>query len=167
MTINDLVTPLLARTDAEIVAVLNASTVQKSDSTRYTWAGLMLRFGTATCMGLSQLLDTIKGSDPIKSVLINPGVDFSLDETQGMLDQLAPALGAESTAALKAIGRWTVTPYNDAGFDGQVTIEQVTAARTAVVTESWWATVQNEIVNPLLAAGASKAEIKAAIAELK
>lgn len=173
MSLVELVRPLVdSHTDAEIAAILNAPTVAKTDSQKYTWAGLMLRFGAPVCMQLAGVLEAIPGSAPILSSLINPGIDFSLDMTQAMLDQFVGALGAENVSNLKAVGRWSVSPWNDAGFEGEVTVEQVAEARadiesvrfrqqTAAVSARVW----NEIVNPAVAQGQSWAEIVAAIVE--
>ncbi len=53
-----------------------------------------------------------------------------------------------------------------------ITIEQVSAARAEIVAKQqqidaaqWWARVQNEIVNPMLADGTTVPEIKKAIAK--
>ena len=168
MTIEQLIADKLHLTDAEIVADLNAATVPRTDATRYTWAGLALRFGTSTVAAMRAALIAVPNVGPlVDSILTSSGIDFSLDETQAMLDSLSGVFGANSTAALKSIGRWNVSPYVADGGTGNVTTEQIAVARAAIAIEavrSKLATALNEVIQPLIGTGADWAAVKAAFA---
>ena len=166
-TLAQLITPHLDKTDAEIVALLNAASVERTDDQLWTWGGLNDRFDPTMVGTIAEVLAAMPGTKAMQFQLINPGVDFSLDKTQEVLDglravpQLAPYIDA-----LKAIGRWSESPWQAAGNSGDVTIEQVAESRTVLeaesqrtATEQRATTVWNEIVNPAVSEGKTWAEI--------
>ena len=171
MSLQNLVASRLNMTDADIATELNAATVPRTDATRYTWAGLALRFGTSTVAAMRAALIAVPNVGPlVDSILTSSGVDFSLDETQAMLDSLSGVFDAQSTAALKSIGRWNVSPYVADGGTGNVTTEQIAVARENIAIEavrSKLATALNEVIWPLVSAGGSWADVQAAIAGIE
>lgn len=172
MSNTSLVAARLELTDAGIVAELNALTVRKTDSTGWTWSGLGDRFPVENVIAIrSKLSEMGEAGQLFKDLLIStPGVNFALDKTQTQLEAMRPAIG-DMVDVLKAIGVWHISPWKDAGNVADATIEEVVEIRAQIVSdaakavvESKWVTVQNEIVNPMLSAGNSWNEIKAAIA---
>lgn len=169
MSLQTLVSARFAMTDAEIVAELNALTVEKRDTQLWTSAGLADRLGFEVIGQLDELLKNAPGMDWMRLLIAGRGIDLSLDKTQAVLEALRPLLDGP-VDAIKAIGRWSVTPYQDDGGEGEVTLEQVASARTEIAlnalraaTESQWITVENVIVRPAIAEGKSWAEIVALI----
>lgn len=166
--LEELIFPHLEKTTPEIVDVLNAKTISKVDSQLWTWGGLNQRFDTAVVGTIAEVLSAIPGTKAMQFQLINPGVDFSLDKTQEVLESLrgVPKLSS-FIDALKAIGRWSNSPFNEAGFEGEVTKEEVALIREDLITRSeagaYWARVL-AVVNPMINAGNTAAEIKAASA---
>lgn len=158
--------------DKSIVVELNAATIQKTDSARWTWAGLAIRFGSDVVGAFDELLKASPGYDWVRLLLAGGGIDFSSDTTQNALEGLRPKLG-DATDALKAVGVYQQTPWNNAGNAGQVTESEVAEIRAELMAESAraavaakWATVQNEIVNPMVSVGASWDDIKVEIAKV-
>ncbi len=168
MSLKTLVQSRLNMSDADIAKELNTPSVERRDTTRYTWAGLVLKFGTVTVATMRAALNSVPNVGPlVNEILTSTGVDFSLDETQGMLDALAPTLGAQAVAGLKSIGRYLVSPYIADGNLGTVTTDQIAACRAEIAIESVQsklATVLNEIVGPMVSAGGTWADVKTAIA---
>lgn len=163
---------MLDLSDSDIVSELNALTVRKTDSQRWTWAGLALRFGPQL---VGQIDETLKGSpgyDWVRLLLAGGGIDFSSDQTQTALESLRPALG-DTVDSLKAVGAWYLSPWVDAGrsdsaslVDVAVMRAQIAADNLRATVEARWAVVCNEIVNPAIANGATWDGIKALIAEV-
>jgi len=172
MTNDQLVNARLHLDDKTIVEDLNAPTIPKTDASRWTWAGLALRFGSKTVGQFDELLKSTPGYDWVRLLLAGGGIDFSSDATQAALEALRPKLDA-ATDALKTIGLYQVTPWKDAGNPNDVTEPEVATIRAAIMAESAkaalaakWATVQNEIVNPMVANGNTWDEIKIEIAKV-
>lgn len=170
MSLKTLVQSRLNMSDAEIATELNTASIERRDTTRYTWAGLVLKFGTVTVATMRAALNAVPNVGPlVTEILTSTGVDFSLDETQGMLDSLAPTLGANAVAGLKSIGRQFISPYNADGNLGTVTEQEVAAARLDYITRRdagvFWSAVQNQI-GQMIDAGNTVEEIKAALGDL-
>ncbi len=171
--LNSIVASNLGSSDADIAKMLNALTVQKTDAQRWTWAGLVLRFGAETVGQLDELLKVTPGYGWVRLLLAGGGIDFSDTHTQDSLENLRGILGS-TVDTLKAIGIWHVSPWSDAGHEGEASAEGVATIRAEVraaaarsTLEAKWAAVCNEIVNPSIATGATWADIKAAIAEVE
>ena len=179
MSNTSLVASRLNLTDAEIATELNALTVRKTDSTRYTWAGLATRFNDAALIStIYAQLSAVPTMSWAVALLAGVGIDFSTDITQGALEQLRPAFGDGTTDALKAIGVWHVSPWKDAGNAVDVTVEEVAEIRAQIETDDakaavqrWWNNILNEKVNQIISEVTSEAEgkaaVKAAIAEVE
>lgn len=169
-TLSQLVSPHLNKTASEIVDILNAKTVQIIDNQKYTWAGLSLKFGTVTVAGMRTLLVAVPEVGPlITEILTSTGIDFSLEESQTMLTSLEPVLGAERVLALKSIGISNISPYQEAGFQGDVSEEDVSEVLADLIQRrdagAYWSRVL-AVVNPMIDAGNSADEIKTAAFEV-
>lgn len=170
--ISQFVADMLQQSDSEIAAALNAASVQKIDSQKWTWSGLSDRFGVELIAGFRTILKATELGHLVSDMLIYPGIDFSLQQTQDQLEAMREVLG-DGVDQLKTVGIWNVSPWIDAGRTGSATVDDVatiraglTAATAQQVLEAKWATVCNEIVNPAIANGSNWAAIKAAIAEV-
>ena len=170
-TLTQLITPHLGSTDAEIVALLNAATVSVVDSTRWTYAGLALRFGPAAIGQIDETLKQTPGYDWVRLLLAGTGIDFSDAVTQSALEGLRGVLG-DNVDGLKAIGLRSVSPYQNAGFKGDVTVEEVAEARAVAAAETQRLTPEqrattawNEIVNPAVSQGQSWSAIVQSIVD--
>lgn len=158
-------------TDAEIATALNALTVRKTDSTRYTSAKVG-RLLTPDFFGyVDDIMSTTPGTGWISRLLAGAGVDFSDPDTQETLDKLEPLLG-DAIVALKSIGTWYVSQWVDAGREGIATANDVAAIRADILATAARdhasqkaATAWNEVVEPAITQGKTWGEIKALIAE--
>lgn len=171
MSLKTLVQSRLEMTDADIATELNTPSLERRDSTRYTWAGLVLKFGTVTVATMRAALNAVPNVGPlVTEILTSTGVDFSLDETQSMLDTLSPSLGAQAVAGLKNIGRYQVSPYIADGNLGTVTTDQIAACRAEIAADavrSKLATAINETLQPAITNGATWAELKTLFAGIE
>lgn len=165
-TLAQLIQPHLDSTDAEIVALLNTPSITVTNTERWTWAGLALRFNPAIVGTIDEVLKSIQGMDWVRMQLAGGGIDFSLESTQSTLESLraVPEL-ADHIDNLKAIGIRQVSPYQDAGFVGDVTLQDVEPVHADLITRrdsgAYWSRVL-AVVNPMIDAGSTAAEIKAA-----
>ena len=165
-----LITPHLDKTDAEIAETLNAMTMTRPDPTKYTWAGLILKFGVGPVASMRTALLAVPDLGPLISEVLQGGIDFSLEESQTMLTQLVPVLGQEAVANLKAIGICPISEYQDAGFEGVLTEQEVADVRaeiaataTAAAIQTWCGQVRAILAND--GNGKTIQELKALIAE--
>ena len=167
-TLAQLIAPYLDKTDAEIVSLLNADTVTVRDSQLWTSAGLALIFGPEAVGQIDEVLKATPGYDWVRLLLAGKGIDFSSDVTQASLESLRGILGGQ-VDSLKAIGVRQITPYQEAGFEGNVSIEAVAASHAELLTRrnagAYWSRVL-AVVNPMIDAGDSAEEIKSAAMEV-
>lgn len=167
-TLAQLIAPQLDKTDAEIVTLLNTASVTVRDSQLWTSAGLALMFGPEAVGQIDEVLKATPGYDWVRLLLAGKGIDFSSDVTQASLESLRDILG-DQVDALKAIGVRQISPYQEAGFEGDVTLEQVAETHADLITRrdagAYWSQVL-AVVNPMIDAGNTAAEIKAAAAEV-
>lgn len=120
---------------AEITAALNAATVEQRDETLKTSRTVLVTLGMDAGRLALGGLQAVAAQDPAMAAmwqaLNSGGIDFSHDLTQGTIDALT-GLGIWSSEigdALKAMGRWHVSPYESWAGRGQtVTQEQVEQA---------------------------------------
>lgn len=168
MTPTELVAARIDLSDAEIVSELNALSVAKTDSQRWTWAGLALRFGSSTVGQIDEVLKATPGYDWIRLLLAGGGIDFSSDATQAALESLRGTLG-DTVDALKTIGVRHVSLWSEAGEELDATVEQVAVIRDDFVARrdagAYWSSVQNTI-GLRIDAGDSVDEIKTILAGL-
>lgn len=164
-TLAQLIAPHLDKTDAQIVAMLNAPSVTVRDTQLWTSAGLALLFGPEAVGQIDEVLKATPGYDWVRLLLAGKGIDFSSDVTQASLESLRGVLGSQ-VDALKAVGVRQISPYQEAGFEGDVTVEEVTEARTVleaealrIATEQRATNSWNEIVNPAVSEGKNWLEI--------
>lgn len=173
-TKKQLVADRLNLSDADIASQVNALSVHKTDSQRWTSAGLAKRIGRVAVGTLDEILKQSVGCEWIRLLLAGGGVDFSDAETQEAIEDLRGAIGDDMANSLKAIGRWSVSPWSEAGGESPATEAEIATLRAEILAsqavaavQAKWASVQNEIVNPMIPLGATWAEIKAAIAEVE
>ena len=165
-TLTQLIAPHLDKTDEEIVDLLNATSVTVRDSELWTSAGLALLFGPEAVGQIDEVLKATPGYDWVRLLLAGKGIDFSSDVTQASLESLRGILGSQ-VDALKSVGVRQISPYQEAGFDGDVTLEQVADVHADLITRrdagAYWSRVL-ATVNPMIDAGDTATEIKAAAA---
>lgn len=136
MAVNSAVLALAAKpeyanlTDAEAATTANTASVRKTDSTLKNSRAIIQKIGVTKAQSLYTALG-LAGLRLVQELLGGDGIDFSSDQTQGMIDTLvtAQAFSAEDGAALKAIGVWFVSPYTEAGGSGTATAEDFASAR--------------------------------------
>lgn len=104
-TLAQLIAPHLGSTDAEIVALLNAPSVSVVDSTRWTYAGLALRFGPQAIGQIDETLKQTPGYDWVRLLLAGTGIDFSDAVTQAALEGLRRAQAVAVAAVDRVIPR--------------------------------------------------------------
>ena len=118
---------------AAVAAILNAQSINVSDSTYYTSRYLVTLLGPDNYRLVSGSLAAIGSQDPlvkdIHQTLNTTGVDFSTELTQGMIDLLGANAGwsQELIDTLKAIGR-SKTSLAIQELGSAVTAEQCEAA---------------------------------------
>lgn len=156
---------------AEIAVILNTPSIEESDSQPWTSAGLALAFGPTAIGQIDEVLKATPGYDWVRILLGGKGIDFSSEVTQTALEGLRGTLGA-TTDALKQIGRWTVTPWQKEQNDrnaANVTEEEIAPILADLIQRqeagAYWSRVL-AVVNPMIDAGNSAAEIKAAAIEV-
>lgn len=162
-------------TDSEILAAVNALSVEHTDPTAYTWSGLtmaLLQRGASVevCAGLKAVLPSLPGGDLLDSFLLSGGANLTLPPLRQALVNASAGLdeqGQALIAAVLSVGVWQVSLWQSWGNSGECEQSDIAAARAEIARDAvsaWWAGVVNEIVHPLIASGGSRAEILAAIA---
>lgn len=159
------------KTAAQIVTELGELDVKSTDSTPYTWSGVsdkLIRAGipVSAIDTLIASLPQVEGGVTLNASLTSGGADFSLPSIQAGLDAVGVSFGPDSApliAALKAIGvtydsRWKILDLGELP-----TVEQVQTVLDQLEVESWAATVINNIIQPMIDAGNTKAEIITAV----
>jgi hypothetical protein len=95
------------------------------------------------------------------------GRDLSTDDSQSIVESLRATIGDAFTDALLWLGRRMVSPYQNAGFEGEATLEEVAEIHADLITRrdagAYWSRVL-AVVNPMIDAGNTAAEIKTAAA---
>jgi len=165
-TLAQLITPHLDKTAAEIATILNAPTITVTDNQLWTSAGLALMFGPQAVGQIDETLKATPGFDWVRLLLAGKGIDFSSDMVQAALESLRGVLGS-TVDGLKSIGVRSVSPYQNAGHEGTVTEQQVSPVLADLITRrdagAYWSRVL-AVVNPMIDAGDTAAEIKTAAA---
>lgn len=166
MTLARLIEPHLDKTAAEIATILNAPSQTVTDSTLWTSAGLALKFGPAVVGQIDETLKAVPGYDWVRLLLAGKGIDFSSAVTQAAMEVLRPVL-PDYVDGLKSIGVSQISPWQADGNEGTVTAEQVAPVLADLITRrdagAYWSRVL-AVVNPMIDAGNTASEIKAAAA---
>lgn len=138
------------KTDAEAATAANALTVKKTDSALKNSRAIIHIVGVTKAQTLYAALATA-GLQVVQELLGGDGIDFSSDQTQGMIDQLvtAGAFSSQDGAALKAIGVWYVSPYAEQGGIGTATTKDFTAARKYMTLRSHASTKYNAAIDAI------------------
>lgn len=167
-------------TASEVAIVLNTKSIQKTDSTRYSYQGLVLhpelgQTGAAIILALlgaatqdvnldiptkalfsAELLSFQIGSSDGRT----GGLDFSRPERQAQIqtwiDQLT-ALGdtpslyqASVLAKLKLVGVWYISPYEKEGGVGNVLEQDVVDAQVFITTQDNISSLLNQLDNRVI-----------------
>jgi hypothetical protein len=166
------------RTDAETLTWLAESVEIRRDATPYKWGGLALILGDQTYGGVIELVESLiatggevgsaaKGFD---RSLTSSGVDFTLSLVRDRLLTVRAGLVGPYEPyqplidALLAIGITYGPRYTRYGLGSLPSEADVAAARATITNQSAVVTLMNEVINPMVAAGNTVAEIKAAVA---
>lgn len=170
----------LVGTSAEVTAAINAKTIQKTDSTRYSYQGLVLhpeigQTGAAIILALlgsatqdpnldiptkalfsAELLSFQIGSSDGRT----GGLDFSRPERQtqiqAWIDQLtnlgdpASLYQASILAKLKLVGVWYVSPFENEGGVGTVLEQDVIDAQNFIDTQNNIASLLSQVENRII-----------------
>ena len=149
----------------EISASLSETVVTHRDSTPKNYAEMVRSFGLVAAEGILQAL-TAANLHGAAAVYTGVGIDLSLDVSQQQLDALAAAVPqlAEACAAMKLIGRRTAPRWQASGLEQMPSDAEITAALQSIADSQAVATFFNETLNPLVSSGASKTDVKAAVA---
>ena len=129
MSLESLIQSRINLTAEEIQAELNAKTVRKTNSVRFTWTGLLEKFGEEACNSINEKI----GDGPVSKALSGIGIDFSLDKTQDGLEAKRSFLGDTVVDSLKSLGVYYITPYQQEGYVGEVTLEEVISVRQSIL----------------------------------
>lgn len=129
------------KTAAELVALLNAQTVEVVDPQLYTWAGVALIAGPDGAENFRIALEA-NGMGWAVHQLGGSGLQLSHPLTQQALTAFAAA-NVPGAALLKAAGIHYVSPYVNDGGEGLVTESQVNAALLQLQKEQLIETARN------------------------
>jgi hypothetical protein len=153
----------LGKTDAECVEIMCHESVTK-DHSLWNYTRVYQAFGLTVAEAVFQRL-IADGMEAAALTYKDPGIDVSLDESQAALLSWGsdPVIGA-SALALRAIGvqrnpKWTLY-----GFPSAPTESDVSAARLSRTEKAESQQFSDEVWNALIRSGATKAQLKAAVA---
>lgn len=118
----------------QILAAVNARSVERRDDDLWHWTGLAEQVGLELVGQLDVILDN-PGSKWVRESLAGHGLQISSSLTQAALEGMRPVLGDVAVASLKAVGIWYVSPWQNAGNAGDATLEQVQDAIITVENE--------------------------------
>jgi hypothetical protein len=168
-----------SRTSAEVLQWLGESVEVSRDRTAYTWAGLSDRLGLTITAGVRQLVNVLKQQggeeqmlaaelfdDSLKSGGVNfasPTVQAALEQIRAGLDQAGQAQGVALVRALLSLGITYAPRYTLYGLRELPRLEEIEAAQRQAAQKARLVAWQNEILNPLLAAGGTVEEVLDAI----
>jgi len=115
--------------DADAATLANTKSIRRTDSTLKNGRAVIHVVGVMKAQQLYNALATL-----IQGLLDADGIDFSSTQNQSMIDQLVAsnAFSADDGKALKEIGVWQVSPYNDMGGIGQCTAQDFADARKEI-----------------------------------
>lgn len=173
MTLREYIAANPGLDDTQIAAARNAKSEIRVNTQRLSTAGVLTALGADESRAILGALRTAAAQDPLIAatldLLAGQGVDFSHAMIQGQLDAIGAAgvLSSPRVAALKALGRKPVSPHELEHGDGTTCTEAAVASMRAAIAKdavsAWWAEVTNETVQPLISAGQTVAQIKAAL----
>lgn len=156
----------LSGTSSEVTTLINAKSVQKTDNTRYSYQGLVLKpnigqVGAAVVLALLEAATIDPNIDAgtkalLKAELVSfqigssdgrtGGLDFSRPERQTQIqtwiDQLttlgdpASLYQAGILAEVKKVGVWYLSPFENEGGVGTVSEQDVIDAQTFISTQN-------------------------------
>lgn len=142
-------------TAAEVLAIITAQSIEKTDSTPVTASTLETRIDPQMAIAMIEKFGAVKGSSARLEAqfyqFATVGLDMSAQPRRDAIDQLvlAGVFTADEGAALKGIGRWQVSPLEEIAGRGTTTDE---------------ATVQ-QVLDHLAAAAAAESQRQAQAAE--
>lgn len=119
------------------VSTLNAMTVTKTDTTRKNYVAIATHFDDPAKV---TALDTALGQAGlgwVQRTMGGEGLNFADPLTAQTIDALVAAskISLQDGAALKAIGTWQASPYQEAGGVGTVTLQQVIDTRAFIARD--------------------------------
>ncbi len=151
------------KTASELTDELNALSILKTDNALYTYAGIVDKLGMeiglafrSTIMYLGDIANPAELPTQLHIPLnfaherfSGGGLDISRTDVQMVLDALVniPAL-AEFVPAIKAIGRWYISPATNAGLD-TLSPQEVEAALAEVLLDAQKATLEDAAIDAL------------------
>lgn len=165
----------LDQSDADTLAWLAEAVTLRTDRTRYSWSGVLDKLDDAAGAGVLSLVETLKASQDDETRLkalafdkaLGVGVDFALDKTRSNLLSVRAGLPEAYQPLIDAllnIGMPQAPRYVRHGMQSLPTLEDIAAARAKCGNQDAVTALLNEVVNPMLAAGDSLADVKAAVA---
>lgn len=163
----------------EVIKLLSSDVELPHNHEKWSYSGVVVNFGEVAAEGLAQAMTGV-GLTTAVITYATVGMDLSLQKTQDNLTAISIAVPQLKDAcdALKLIGRpvskkWVVEGLSelpDKSVIGSVIdeiIEDRIKEETYSEVQRWTSTINNEIILPMLSAGKTIDEIKAAIMELK
>lgn len=137
--------------NAAVLSAVNSLSVQRTDSTPYTWSGLSAQLSlrdvsAEAIVAFEMLVPNLPGGSLLDKLLTSGGADFTLAPLRAALAAAASAQDADGQALIAAVlsvGVWHVSPWQAAGNSGDATLEEVQAARAAVALD----TLRRQIVD--------------------
>jgi hypothetical protein len=127
---------LTTATAADAAGVLNRKTVQQTNHKRQNAADMLRRFGAEKVMSWSTSIGHNGGAILVQTIA-GSGVDFADPETVKVIQGLAQkgAITEQDAADMLAQGTWFVSPWEDAGGEGDVSEADVAAALVIIAVE--------------------------------
>ena len=158
-------------TDAECVTAFDETVEISRDETSYLWGGLNIKLlengvDSSIVATWNELIIELPGGKMLGEILRSGGVNLSLDIVRGPIqlaigesEQLDPLLNT-----LLQTGVRTGKLWEKHGLESLPTETEVANARQSNQNQQDGAGLINECINPLVASGASLADIKTAVA---
>lgn len=123
--------------DSQCVAKAAALTVRRTDSELKNYRWFLQRYPTEVIDGFAAALIN-QGKISAHATMGAGGLDFSEEKLQDQIDALveANAVPAQLAAQIKAVGVWHVSEWEDAGGQGQPSVEDFALARASISLQS-------------------------------
>ena len=153
----------IGKTDAECVAIMCSEIVTK-DRSLWNYHRVYQTYGLKIAEAVYDRLNK-DGMEAAALTYKEPGIDLSLDESQDalLLWGTDPVIGG-SALELRAIGVQRQPRWKSMGFPTAPTVEDVAQAQNRRDEQLGIERFLNEIWSPLLSSGATKDQLKSAVA---
>lgn len=137
-----------------VVNVLTTPSIVVLNDSRWTLGTIQLELGVDTARTVASGMKAVGDVDPIVGsayiAMSTVGMQLHTDDRQAMVDVVGQAAGWSSDliTSLKALGKKTVSPVEQAGIPAPTEAE-CQAAWESQELDQQWTTLQNEVIRPV------------------